>query len=95
MPNEFIYQFKGTVYNVDSKGNLKNKKDYIFVDFNSFLLRGSKLKQTEYIICSVIYIGPHTKSMINSPKAKSKHISVEKIMNIIFAYNYYYHLLLL
>ena len=82
MPNEFIYQFNGTVYNVDSKGNLKNKKDYIFVDFNSFLLRGSKLKQTEYIIGSVIYIGPHTKSMINSPKAKSKHSSVEKIMNI-------------
>ena len=51
------------------------------IDKQSFLLRGSYLKQTDYIIGVVVYVGHNTKSMINSPNARAKTSSIERIMN--------------
>ena len=79
-PNEYIYQFSATLYEYEGN-NLKDKDKYILIDEKSFLLRGSTLKQTDYIIGSVIYVGENTKSMLNSPNTRSKHSSVEYIMN--------------
>ena len=80
-PNEFIYKFDGTLYEVEDNGNINDSNKYELFSNKSFLLRGSKLRQTDYIIGAAIYVGPHTKSMINSPDLKSKHSSVELEMN--------------
>jgi len=80
-PNEFIYKFDATLYETDNDGNIENKNNYIILNKNQLLLRGCFLRQTEYIIGAAIYIGQHTKSMMNSPDLKAKHSSVEKIMN--------------
>ena len=80
-PNEFIYKFDATVYETEKNGNIKNINKFLLIDKKSFLLRGCTLRQTDFIIGVAIYIGEHTKSMINSPNLKNKHSSVEVKMN--------------
>ena len=80
-PNEFIYEFSATLYEYNDKG-LKNKEKFILIDEKSFLLRGSTLKQTEFILGCVIYVGENTKSNLNSPNVRSKHSNLEYLMNI-------------
>ena len=100
-PNENIYKFKGTLYEIEYKkdkgGNpIINLKDKIFY-FNekNFVLRGMILRQTNYIIGSAIYLGHNTKCMINSPKMKNKKSKLEKKMNnlifFILVFKYFYH----
>lgn len=77
-PNEFIYEFDGKLsMEIES---LKNKE--IFLDKNSFLLRGCSLKQTKFIYGFAIYIGHNTKIMKNSPNARTKISRIENIMNM-------------
>ena len=80
-PNEYIYKFDATLYETNSNGTIKDIKEYIFIDQKSFLLRACTLRQTDYIIGVAIYVGEHTKSMINAPKVKTKHSKVEYTMN--------------
>ena len=80
-PNEFIYKFDASLYEINDDGSIKDNKKFDLFSNKSFLLRGSTLRQTEYIIGVAIYIGPNTKSMINSPDLKTKHSSVELGMN--------------
>ena len=80
-PNEFIYKFDATLYETDEHGNVTDKNNCILLNKKHFLLKGCYLRQTDYIIGVAIYIGQHTKSMINSPNLKSKHSSVEMNMN--------------
>ena len=80
-PNEFIYKFDATLYETEDNGSIIDKNKFELFSNKSFLLRGSKLRQTDFIIGATIYVGPHTKSMINSPDLKSKHSSVELEMN--------------
>ena len=80
-PNEFIYKFDATLYETDELGNIIDKNNCILLNKKQFLLKGCYLRQTDYIIGVAIYIGQHTKSMINSPNLKSKHSSVEMNMN--------------
>ena len=80
-PNEFIYQFDATFYQINTDGLILDKTKFLMIDKQSFLLRGSYLKQTDYIIGVVVYVGHNTKSMINSPNARAKTSSIERIMN--------------
>ena len=80
-PNEFIYKFDATLYETEDNGNIVDRNKFELFSNKSFLLRGCTLRQTDYIIGAAIYIGPHTKSMINSPDLKTKHSSVEVEMN--------------
>ena len=60
----------------------KNKKnESIILDINNFLLRGCSLRQTDSVLCFVVYTGKNTKIMQNSPGARSKTSSLEKRMN--------------
>ena len=95
-PNENLYRFKGTLYEIDYKKDKKGnpiiniEKNYneFYYNEKNFLLRGMILRQTNYIIGSPIYIGHNTKYMINSPKTKNKRSKLEKKMNklIIFIF---------
>ena len=58
-----------------------NEDKTVIVDNNNFLLRGCSLRQTESVLCFVVYAGKNTKIMQNSPGARAKTSSVEKRMN--------------
>ena len=51
------------------------------VDNNFFVLRGSSLRNSEYIYGMVSYTGHESKIMLNSVRAKAKKSKVEKKMN--------------
>ena len=80
-PNELIYKFDATLYETKHDGTIINPKKFELINNKSFLLRGSILSQTDFIIGGAIYIGPHTKSMINSPEIKTKRSSLEIMMS--------------
>jgi phospholipid-transporting ATPase len=68
-PSADLYSFKGTV----ASGNAK-----LPIHFDQFLLRGSVLKNTEYIIGIVTYTGHDTKIMKNIGKVSSKRSKMEQ-----------------
>lgn len=51
------------------------------LDYNNLLLRGSSLRNTEFIYGVVVYAGHNSKIMLNSLTARSKQSRVFKIMN--------------
>ena len=73
-PNEHIYEF-------DGKLEMQGNKNEIFIEKESFLLRGCSLRQTTYIYGFVVYVGHNTKIMKNSPKPRRKSSRIESIMN--------------
>ena len=79
-PNEFIYEFNGKFY-FTNQNNKTNKENYIFLEYDNFLLRGCSLKQTKFLYAFVIYVGHDTKIMKNSPHIKNKISRIENIMN--------------
>lgn len=68
-----MYQFNGKMscegrFNIGIKGI-------------NILLRGSSLKNTEYVYGMIIYSGHETKIMMNSSEPAPKLSSLEKMMN--------------
>ncbi|PLW09182.1 hypothetical protein PCASD_21506 [Puccinia coronata f. sp. avenae] len=51
------------------------------VDMNSVLLRGTVVRNTEWVIGLVVFTGPDTKIMMNSSATRSKRSKVERQMN--------------
>ena len=89
-PNEHIYDFEAIFHPIseqDDSLDINNEETFYF-NYDNFILRGSSLKQTDYIIGIAIYIGHNTKSMRNNPSPKQKISKLEKAMNnqIIFIF---------
>ena len=63
-PNEFLYRFQGNHY-------LQSGDDFP-LDENQVLLKGSSLRNTEWVIGFAVYTGHETKIMKNSARSKSK-----------------------
>lgn len=61
-PNPLIYIFKGIL--------LFNKKERIPLTNDNILLRGSQIKNSEFVIGVVCYNGHNTKVMMNSIKSR-------------------------
>ena len=82
-PNEHIYEFEAILHKIEFNNNILdiNKDDSYYFNYDNFILRGSSLRQTEYIIGIAVYIGHNTKSMKNNPLAKQKISKLEKAMN--------------
>ena len=77
-PNNQIYQF-------DSDLQLKNPKmEKMNVTFDQFLLRGSKLANTDWIIGVIVYAGHDTKLLRSMSKSTIKQTHAEKVLNKIF-----------
>ena len=92
-PNEYIYEFEGILYRIND--NLKiNKDDILYYNYDNFILRGSGLRQTEYIIGVAVYIGHNTKSMRNSPLAKQKISKLEVSMNYQIIFIFFFQVIL-
>ena len=56
------------------------------VYYDNFLLRGSSLKNTDWIIGLVVHTGHQTRIMMNSTGSKAKLSRIEKLMNIMILY---------
>jgi magnesium-transporting ATPase (P-type) len=82
-----LYRFEGTFSPLGS-ANEKIDTDIINLDYNNFLLRGSMLKNTEWIIGMVIYTGHDTKIMqnasIGSQKFSHNDYSLNKMIMSVF-----------
>ena len=68
------------------KGNLSIAGEKYWVDSKQLLLRGSNLRNTEYIVGMVVYPGPFTKIMMNQKHAPYKISRYEKILNQIVVF---------
>ena len=59
----------------------RDDKTEVPLDISSFLLRGSTLRNTRWIVGVVVYSGNHTKLVMNSRAAPFKISSIERTMN--------------
>lgn len=75
-PNNAIYNFEGNV-------NLNGKM--ISLNIDNLLLRGSSLRNTEYVYCLAVYQGHDTKIMRNSAHAKYKFSKLDLMTNKLIA----------
>jgi phospholipid-transporting ATPase len=71
-PNSMIYEFSGLLYIRDLP---------IVLGYQQFLLRGSGLRNTDWVVGLAVYTGHETKIMLNSPQSRSKFSRVEQQMN--------------
>ena len=60
----------------------QEKEMVISLDIDQMLLRGSSLRNTEYIYGISIYTGHDTKVMMNSSKSRPKFSKIEIAMNL-------------
>ena len=82
-PNPELYQLNGMMhfkYILNRNENSYKVLD-LPLDSKQLLLRGAKLKNTEWIIGIVVYTGHDCKLMKNSKEPVTKYSSVEKLMN--------------
>ena len=75
-PNDQIYKFEGTLFLKYNKRLLKAS-----MGVGNFLHRGSSLKNTEWIIGTIVYAGNETKMMMNSNNVKYKMSRIERETN--------------
>ena len=82
-PNEHIYEFEAIFHSISSQNEYLDidKDETFYFNYDNFILRGSSLKQTDYIIGIAVYIGHNTKSMKNNPSPKQKISKLEIAMN--------------
>ena len=73
-PSKDIYEIEGTIF-------FKGKKTYF--DSKNVLLRGSRLKNVDYIYGVAIYTGKETKLMLNINHASLKVSDIDRILNYI------------
>ena len=80
-PNDLLYRFEGTFSPVGDSMDYLDQEGLISLDYENFILRGSRLKNTEWCIAMVIYTGHDTKIMMNSQNAQLKFSAMEHTLN--------------
>jgi phospholipid-transporting ATPase len=85
-PNPMIYRFNGVL--------TIGTQDPIPFTSEQFLLRGSSLKNTGWIVGFAVYTGHETKIMLNSSKSKTKYSALESSMNTQIIYIFFLQLLI-
>lgn len=83
MDSEYVSHSKLSK-NIDKKNLYKyseNEKETIGIIYDNLLLRGSVLKQTDFVYALVTYAGHSTKIMKNSLSARNKRSKLTKLMN--------------
>ncbi|XP_026638963.1 phospholipid-transporting ATPase IB [Microtus ochrogaster] len=73
-PNRHLYDFTGNLH-LDGKSSVALGPDQI-------LLRGTQLRNTQWVFGVVVYTGHDSKLMQNSTKAPLKRSNVEKVTNV-------------
>lgn len=78
-PNRMLYEFKGNI-------QLSDDDSQVPLPESTLLLRGAKLKNSEWINGIVVYSGPETKFMMNSTKAPLKRSTMDITTNVQIVY---------
>lgn len=87
LPNKDLYQFKGILdispedIPWDFNKPVPNEANRFTLTENQLLLKGAKLKNTQWITGIVVYTGNDTKLMQNQQSARYKYSKLEKEMN--------------
>lgn len=71
-PNDKLYKFEGT---------LETETDIYGLDHTNLLLRGSSLRNTDWVYGLVVYTGHETRVMMNSSSSRIKFSNLELQMN--------------
>ena len=79
-PNIDLNYVNGTMHAIFNKDGQKIEQD-IMISTNEFLLKGSILKNTNWVIGIVVYTGMNNKIILNSKKPRLKMSKVEKSLN--------------
>jgi phospholipid-transporting ATPase len=66
--------------------------DPISLDTKSFLFKGARLKNTEWVLGMALYSGKHTKMQLNSGKARIKDSKLRKKMDICIGWLFIFQL---
>jgi magnesium-transporting ATPase (P-type) len=74
VPNDQIYKFEGSLV-------LNHFAKKVSLNSENLLLRGSSLRNTEWVMGFVVYAGHQTKIMMNSANSKYKMSTLEKGTN--------------
>ncbi|XP_035775367.1 probable phospholipid-transporting ATPase IF isoform X1 [Anopheles albimanus] len=90
-PNTNLYSFNGRIDLANGAGGAGNAT-VVPLSAENVLLRGSRIKNTEWAIGCAIYTGPHTKLALNSKTRRKKISSSERYIN---RYLVFYLILLL
>ena len=80
-PNANLNYINGTFHPKFQKHNSVVEQD-IIISTNEFLLKGSVLKNTNWIIGVVVYTGMNNKIILNSKKPRLKMSKIEKKLNL-------------
>jgi len=80
-PNIDLNYISGTIYTLFKQIGKKVEQE-INISTNEFLLKGSVLKNTNWIIGIVVYTGMSNKIILNSKKPRLKMSKVEKSLNL-------------
>ena len=80
-PNASLNYINGTFHPKFRKNGIIIEQD-ILITTNEFLLKGSVLKNTNWIIGIVVYTGMNNKIILNSKKPRLKMSKIEKKLNL-------------
>ena len=92
MPNIDLNYVNGTIHTIFKKESKKIEED-INISTNEFLLKGSVLKNTNWIIGIVVYTGMSNKIILNSRKPRLKMSKVEKSLNYYLLFIFLFQIL--
>lgn len=53
----------------------------VVFDYSNFLLRGSSLRNTEFVVGIAVYVGADTRIMRNSVQSRIKKSKLERVMS--------------
>ena len=83
-PNTELYKFEGKIQIVSEENNIEmgGVREAIPLGPDNVILRGSSLRNTEYIYGIIVYTGHDTKVMRNSSSAKYKFSKLELLANV-------------
>ena len=77
-PNDQLYKFEGTLH-VGRENPMAG--DAYSLDHNNLMLRGTSLKNTEWLYGLVVYTGHDTRIMRNQSKSRTKFSKLELLTN--------------
>ena len=72
MPNDDLSELNGYLH---------HEQENITLNLDNFILRGSELRNTDYVVGLVVYAGHDTKAMQNNKGSRTKISNIERTMN--------------
>ena len=80
-------------FSAESKTTAKTRNGYYEITNKEFILKGSILRSTNWIIGIVVYTGMNNKIILNSKKPRTKISQIEKKMNYYLLYVFFFLML--